>query len=127
MAAGDIITGQWKDNANVVHPLRFVELADGTLAQAAASEFSMVGVDPVSVTVTSTAAIKSAARATRLGVLFLNIGAQIVYVGHTDDVSPTTGFPMAVGTGTYAVDEHYRGDIWMVTASGSSDVRRQEL
>jgi len=74
----------------------------------------------------STAAVEVvAASADRQSVLVQNTGPETVYVGFDASVTAANGVEIAAG-GTYA-DETYAGALYAVTASGTTDIRFQEV
>lgn len=80
------------------------------------------------VTVASTATLVLAANTWRRGFNIYNTGgAQTIYIGFTSGVTTATGTPILVNA-SFTSDgmNNYKGDIYAITASSTSDARYLE-
>ena len=80
---------------------------------------------PVGVTV-STLAVHLAADATRIGFVIQNRGTDSVFMGYSSGLTTANGYEIAPGAGW--ADKGlgvFQGDVYLVAASGSQDVRIQ--
>lgn len=81
---------------------------------------------PVTVGATATLILASSGRK---GHLLYNGGTSVIFVGGSSDITAASGMPVQAGE-TFTFDQNaftYSGDIYAITATGTSVVRRLEF
>jgi len=108
-------------NQQIQNFIDALEQATGVSVAPATGQTGTYGQQDVS----TTAVEVVAADADRQSVLVQNTGPETVYVGFDSSVTPANGVEIAAG-GTYA-DETYAGALYAIAASGTTDIRFQEV
>lgn len=81
------------------------------------------------VTVSGSATLIVSPNPQRIGLIIVNTGTQVIYLGHDTSVTTANGIPLLVN-GTLTEDsggtKMYCGPYYAITASSTSDIRYDE-
>lgn len=100
----------------------------GTWVQLGASTVTSSGtITQGNITATTTPQLMRASRGSRISITIQNLAASIqAYWGPTSGVTSSSGFQVMASGATF-VDTSYSGDVYVVTASSTADLRYSEV